>query len=115
MNIYNIGNNQPIKLDRFIKAIKMATGKEAKRNNMPMQAENKKQLWIPEGFAHGFLTLSETAELLYKTTNYYSPESERSIIWNDKKISIVWPIDISPSLAMKDSSSPNFEDAAFFD
>jgi dTDP-4-dehydrorhamnose 3,5-epimerase len=55
------------------------------------------------------------AEFLYKTTNYYSPESEGSIIWNDKKVSVVWPIDISPSLAMKDSSSPNFEDAALFD
>lgn len=80
-----------------------------------LSARNKKQLWVPEGFAHGFLALSETAELLYKVTNYYSPESERSMIWNDKKICIVWPIDITPSLAMKDSSSPNFEDADFFD
>ncbi|MBK5145043.1 dTDP-4-dehydrorhamnose 3,5-epimerase [Budviciaceae bacterium BWR-B9] len=56
-----------------------------------LSAENKKQLWLPEGFAHGFLTLSETAELLYKTTNYYAPQYDRGIIWNDETIKIEWP------------------------
>ncbi len=55
-----------------------------------LSGENKRQLWIPEGFAHGFLTLSESAEFLYKTTNYYSPTHERSILWSDKNINIKW-------------------------
>ena len=56
-----------------------------------LSAINKKQLWIPEGFAHGFLTLSDTAEFLYKTTSHYHIESEKTIIWNDEKINIFWP------------------------
>ena len=58
-----------------------------------ISSENKKQMWIPEGFAHGFLTLSDTSEFLYKTTDFYSPEHERSIIWNDPNINIVWPLE----------------------
>ena len=67
-----------------------------------LSAENKRQLWIPEGFAHGFVTLSDTAEFLYKTTNYYAPEYERCIIWNDSDIGINWPIDNTPKLSSKD-------------
>ena len=64
--------------------------------------ENKKQLWIPKGFAHGFLTLSDTAEFLYKTTDFYSPEYEQSIIWNDVKLNIHWPIKSGISVSSKD-------------
>jgi len=77
-----------------------------------LSADNKKQLWIPEGFAHGFLTLSDSAEFLYKTTNYYSQEHERVIIWNDKKIKIKWPnSNIIPS--HKDSLGKNLDDVSF--
>ncbi len=67
-----------------------------------LSAENKKQLWIPPGFAHGFLTLSETAEFLYKTTDYYVPEHERCIAWNNPKVGIKWPLTTAPLLSEKD-------------
>lgn len=67
-----------------------------------LSAENKQQLWIPPGFAHGFLTLSTTAEFLYKTTDYYSPTHERCIAWNDPDIGIEWPLDTAPLLSAKD-------------
>lgn len=67
-----------------------------------LSAENKHQLWIPEGFAHGFLTLSETAQFLYKATNFYAPQSERSIIWNDPDIAIGWPTVEAIILSAKD-------------
>ncbi|AEX51702.1 dTDP-4-dehydrorhamnose 3,5-epimerase [Rahnella aquatilis CIP 78.65 = ATCC 33071] len=66
-----------------------------------LSAENKRQLWIPEGFAHGFLVLSENAELVYKTTNYYSPEHERTVIWCDDDINISWP-NISQDFILSD-------------
>ena len=68
-----------------------------------LSAENKKQLWIPSGFAHGFLTLSDTAEFLYKTTDYWSPAHERAIIWDDVTLNIAWPLTgMQPMLAAKD-------------
>ncbi len=74
-----------------------------------LSAENKKQLWIPPGFAHGFLTLSDTAEFLYKTTDYWSPKHERAIIWNDVTLSIQWPLNnIVPQLAAKDAEAVSF-------
>jgi len=75
-----------------------------------LSAENKKQLWIPPGFAHGFLTLSETAEFLYKTTDYWSPEHERAIIWNDTSLNINWPLNgTQPILAAKDAAGKTFD------
>ena len=67
-----------------------------------ISADNKKQLWIPPGFAHGFLVLSETAEVLYKATHFYAPKSERCIVWNDPAIRIDWPIHGEPILSDKD-------------
>ncbi|MCM8613996.1 dTDP-4-dehydrorhamnose 3,5-epimerase [Accumulibacter sp.] len=71
-----------------------------------LSGENKRQLWIPPGFAHGFLVLSQSAEFLYKTTDYYSPEHERSLLWNDPDIAVDWPLDGPPILARKDAGAP---------
>lgn len=70
-----------------------------------LSAENKKQLWVPEGLAHGFVVLSGTAEFLYKTTDYYAPEFERSIAWNDASLAIEWPIHDIPTLSTKDQQA----------
>ena len=79
-----------------------------------LSAENKKQLWIPEGFAHGFFTLSETAEFLYKTTDFYSSASERSIRWNDPDIDVHWGNGISFTVSSKDAATNAFSDAELF-
>jgi len=71
-----------------------------------LTADNKKQLWIPPGFAHGFLTLSESADFLYKTTEYYSPEHERGLRWDDPTIGIAWPLTGDAVLSPKDSVAP---------
>ena len=71
-----------------------------------LSAKNKRQLWIPEGFAHGFLVLSDYAEVLYKTTDYWYPEHERSISWRDAQIGIDWPLTSPPILSGKDQAAP---------
>lgn len=76
-----------------------------------LSAENKRQFWVPEGFAHGFLVLSETAEFLYKATDYYAPEYERSIIWNDPDLAVDWPLEEPPTLSQKDTAAPALRDA----
>ncbi len=79
-----------------------------------LSAENKKQLWVPEGFAHGFVVLSESAEFLYKTTDYYAPAHERCIIWNDAHIGIDWPLTETPQLSAKDAQGLSFAAAECF-
>ena len=76
--------------------------------------KNKKQLWIPAGFAHGFMVLSETSDLLYKTTNYYSPDHERCILWNDPQIKIDWPDIDKPLLSERDKLGGLLHDAEHF-
>jgi dTDP-4-dehydrorhamnose 3,5-epimerase len=83
-----------------------------------LSAENKRQLWVPEGFAHGFLVLSESAEFLYKTTDYYAPAHERSLLWNDPAVGIAWPLASSgitaPLLSGKDQAGTAFAAADAF-
>lgn len=79
-----------------------------------LSAENKRQLWIPEGFAHGFVVLSETAEFLYKTTDYYAPAHERCTLWNDATLAIQWPAGIRPILSAKDAQGKPFNEAEMF-
>jgi dTDP-4-dehydrorhamnose 3,5-epimerase len=82
-----------------------------------LSAENKKMLWIPPGFAHGFFVISDWAEVLYRATEYYSPESERTLIWNDPKVAISWPIPagVEPILSSKDASGSRLENAEVYE
>ncbi len=78
-----------------------------------LSAENKRQLWVPEGFAHGFYVISDSAEFVYKCTDYYAPEHERSLKWNDPTVGIDWPLmnGQSPLLSAKDETGKSFEEA----
>jgi dTDP-4-dehydrorhamnose 3,5-epimerase len=80
-----------------------------------LSSDNRKQLWIPEGFAHGFVVLSQTAEFLYKTTDYYAPQFERSLLWNDPSLNINWSISEMPILAPKDAAGLPLSQAEVFD
>lgn len=75
---------------------------------------NHRQLWVPPGFAHGFVVLSESAQFLYKTTDYWYPEFERSLLWNDADVGIEWPIDFAPMLAAKDAAGKRLAEAEVF-
>lgn len=87
-----------------------------------ISADNKRQIWVPAGFAHGFLVLSESAEVLYKTTDYYYPEHERAILWNDSDLKISWPDPLAgregvvqpPLLSAKDAAARRFVEAEFY-
>ena len=79
-----------------------------------LSAENKRQLWVPEGFAHGFVVLSEYAEFLYKTTDYYAPAHERCIRWDDPQLAIDWEFEGSPQLSTKDQAGLSLQDAELF-
>jgi dTDP-4-dehydrorhamnose 3,5-epimerase len=79
-----------------------------------LSSENKKQMWVPEGFAHGFVVLTDAAEVIYKTTDYYAPELERCIRWDDPSIGIEWPIGGNPMLSVKDQQAKPLAEAAHF-
>ena len=79
-----------------------------------LSAENKRQLWVPPGFAHGFVTVSDSAEFLYKTTDYWAPEFERAIAWNDPAIGIEWPLTEAPQLSGKDQAGKLLAEAEVF-
>ncbi|MDJ0662543.1 MAG: dTDP-4-dehydrorhamnose 3,5-epimerase [Crocosphaera sp.] len=80
-----------------------------------LSAENKRQFWVPEGFAHGFVVLSDAAEFLYKTTDYYAPQYERSILWNDPDLAIDWELDGEALLSKKDQEGSSFKEAEVFE
>jgi len=80
-----------------------------------LSADNKRMLWIPEGFAHGFLVTSDAAETVYKATAYYAPEHERSLLWNDPDVGIAWPLTAPPILSAKDLAGRRLDDCEVFD
>ncbi|HEY3540034.1 MAG: dTDP-4-dehydrorhamnose 3,5-epimerase [Trinickia sp.] len=86
-----------------------------KWEGITLSAENHRQLWIPPGFAHGFVVLSESAQFLYKTTDYWYPEFERCLLWNDPSVGIEWPIEFEPILAAKDAAGRLLADADLFE
>ncbi len=79
-----------------------------------LNASNHRQIWIPQGFAHGFLTLAEETEVLYKSTDIYTPQDERCILWNDRDLAIKWPITNNPIVSEKDKKGSLFKDADYF-
>jgi dTDP-4-dehydrorhamnose 3,5-epimerase len=118
---YQIQNPQG-KLVRVVQGVVFDVAVDVRRSSptfgqhvsVELSAENKRMLWIPEGFAHGFLVISDSAEFLYKTTDYWSPEYERSVIWNDPTVGIVWPIQGEPILSAKDLQGKSLAEAEHF-
>lgn len=80
-----------------------------------LSADNKRQLWIPEGFAHGFYVMTDVAEFVYKCTDYYHPQAEHSLLWNDETVGIAWPLVDAPSLSAKDLAGKRLADCWLFD
>ncbi len=81
---------------------------------LTLSAANQRMLWVPEGFAHGFVVTSDHAEFLYKTTDYYAPEHERSLLWNDPALGIAWPVEGTPLLKPRDATAPPLASAETF-
>ena len=84
-------------------------------HGVELSAANRRMVWVPPGFAHGFLTLSDSADFLYKTTDYYAPQHQRAVLWNDPAIGIDWPLDGTPILSDKDCDAQPLTDAELFD
>lgn len=85
-----------------------------KWTSVVLSADNKRQLWVPEGFAHGFLALADGTEVLYKTTDYWYPEHERTLLWNDSSLGIDWPLNSAPKIAAKDAAAKRLSEADIF-
>lgn len=112
------------KLVRVVQGIVFDVAVDMRKNSLTfgqwvgevLSGENKKQLWVPEGFAHGFYVISETAEFVYKCTDYYAPEHDRSLKWNDATVAIDWPLvdGQAPLLSEKDEAGKSFQDADKF-
>ena len=94
--------------------IRRASPHFGKCASVTLSADNKRMVWVPPGFAHGFLVVSEFAEILYKTTDYWAPEHERSIAWNDPDLAIAWPLAGEPVLSAKDRAGVPLRDAEVF-
>ena len=84
-------------------------------HGVELSAANRRMVWVPPGFAHGVLTLSDSADFLYKTTDYYAPQHQRAVLWNDPAIGIDWPLDGTPTLSDKDRDAEPLTDAELFD
>lgn len=110
------------KLVRVVRGAVFDVAVDARKNSatfgrwvgVELTEENQRQLWVPPGFAHGFLVLSDTADFLYKTTDYYAPQYERCVVWNDSDIGIDWPGEVAPKLSYKDQLGLRLSDADTF-
>jgi len=117
---YQIGSAQQGKLVRVTRGRVFDVAVDLRRSSpsfgrwagFEISGENQRMLWIPPGFAHGFVTLEDETDFFYKCTDFYSPEHERSVLWNDPTIGIEWPLDgLTPTLSPKDAAAPAFADA----